>query len=128
MAKVFISHRTSDMVEATHLAEEIRNIGHKVWLDDWEIEVGDSIIEKIMEGLNDADYVVLCLSSQGVMSKWISREWMSTLTRQLNGEGIKLLPVILTGGSAPAIITDFKYADLAKDWSKGLMDLLRSIR
>ena len=128
MAKVFISHRTADMSEATRLAEDIRDAGHEAWLDAWEIEMGDSIVQKIMEGLSDANYVVLCLSSHGVMSTWISREWMSALARQLNGEGVKLLPVRLTGGSTPAIIADIKCPDLVADWSGGLAELLRAIR
>lgn len=128
MAKVFISHRMADMSEATHLAESIRDAGHEVWLDAWELGVGDNIIEKINNGLKGADYLILCLSSHGVMSKWMSQEWMSTLARQLNDQSVKLLPVRLTGGDLPAILADIKYADLIANWSKGLAALLKAIR
>ncbi|MFL6211397.1 MAG: toll/interleukin-1 receptor domain-containing protein [Pyrinomonadaceae bacterium] len=128
MAKVFISHRTVDMLEAIRLAEAIRSAGHNVWLDDWEIAVGDNIVERINKGLNDADYVALCLSAHGVMSKWISQEWMTTLARQLNSESVKLLPVRLTGDDLPAILAGIRYADLAASWSKGLSSLLKAIR
>ena len=87
-----------------------------------------SIVKEMNEGLADAECVVLCLSVDGVMSSWISREWMSTLARQLNGEGVKLLPVLLTGRELPAILADIKYADLVSDWAKGVKELLRSIR
>lgn len=128
MSKVFISHRTVDMAEATRLAQEVQNAGHQVWLDDWEIVTGDSIIAEIEKGLQDAEYVVLCLSFDGVMAPWISQEWMSTLARQLNGKGVKLLPVHLTGGDLPAILADIKTADLVSDWSTGVSELLRAIR
>lgn len=128
MAKVFISHRRADMSEATRLAEAIRNAGHEVWLDDWEIVVGDSIVEQINKGLKDAKYVVLCLSLEDVFSAWMKPEWMSTLARQLNDQSTKLLPVRLTGGELPAILADIKYADLVEDWSAGLSSLLRAIR
>ena len=62
------------------------------------------------------------------MSEWISQEWMSTLTRQLNDQSVKLLPAQLTGVSLPEIIADIKPADLVKDWSKGLAGLLQAIR
>jgi len=116
------------MLAAIPLADSIRNAGHEVWLDAWEIEVGDSIVEQIQEGLSRADYVVLCLSSGGVMSEWMSREWMSSLARQLNDQSVKLLPAQLTGVRLPEIIADIKSADLVTDWSKGLADLLRAIR
>jgi hypothetical protein len=128
MANVFISHRGGDSKEAEQLANEVRKAGHKVWIDTWEINVGDSIIEKMNEGLEGAIYLVLCYSSSGVLSPWMGREWMSALTRQLDGRGVKILPVRLTGGDPPAIIADIRYADLVKDWAKGVAELLKAIR
>ena len=128
MANVFISHRGSDTQEATWLADEIQNAGHQVWLDVWEINVGDSIIERMNAGLEGATFLVLCYSSSGVTSPWISREWMATLARQLNGYGVKVLPVLLTGGGPPAILADVKYADLVADWAQGVSELLQAMR
>ena len=128
MANVFISHRGADTPEAERLAEEIRDVGHEVWLDVWRIDLGDSIVARINEGLEGATDVVVCYSSSGVTSPWMSVEWMSTLARQLNGHDVKLLPVRLTGGDPPAILADLKYADLVKDWEQGVASLLRSIR
>ena len=128
MANVFISHRGSDAQEAERLADEIRNAGHQVWLDKWNISLGDSIVERMNEGLEGATYVVVCYSSSGVTSPWMSREWMSALARQLSGHGVKLLPVLLTGGDPPAILADLKYADLVSDWSRGISELLQAMR
>ena len=58
----------------------------------------------------------------------MSREWMSALALQLEGSGVKLLPVRLTGGEPPAILADIKYADLVSDRSRGMSQLLRAIR
>jgi len=127
MANVFISHRAADISEALRLAGELRQAGHDVWLDEWVITVGDSIVERIDAGLDGAKYLVLCYSDAGVMSPWITREWMSALSRQLEGEHIKILPVRLTGRVAPAILADIKTADLQKDWETGMALLLRSI-
>jgi len=128
MANVFISHRRADAQEAERLAKEIRAAGHKVWLDLWNIKLGDSIVERINEGLAGATYVVVCYSSAGVTSPWMGREWMSALARQLEGHGVKALPVKLTGGGPPAILADIKYADLVKDWTRGVAELLAAMR
>lgn len=128
MANVFISHRGADATEAARLARDLQTAGHRVWLDAWEISPGDSIIGRMNEGLEGAAYVVLCYSRSGVDSPWIGREWMSALSRQLRGHAIKVLPVQLTGGAAPAILADIKHADLVKDWDRGLAELLRAIR
>jgi hypothetical protein len=58
----------------------------------------------------------------------MGREWMSALARQLNGRGVKVLPVRLTGGESPAILEDIKHADLVADWSSGVAELLAAIR
>lgn len=128
MANVFISHRGSDAQQAEQLAIEIRNAGHEVWLDAWKIDLGDSIVERINEGLEGATYVVICYSSSGITAPWMSREWMSALARQLNGYSVKLLPVVLTGGEPPAILADVKYANLVTDWQLGVSQLLHAIR
>jgi hypothetical protein len=128
VANVFISHRGSDIREAERLADEIQRAGHQVWLDEWNIGLGDSIVGQINEGLEGATYVVLCYSSAGIMSPWMGREWMAALAQQLNGRGIKLLPILLTGGSPPAILADLKYADLVQNWAEGVAELLQSIR
>jgi hypothetical protein len=128
MANVFISHRKSDDREAEQLATEIRNAGHHVWLDMWDINIGDSIVERMNEGLEGASYLILCYSTSGVTSAWMGREWMSALAAQLNGEGVKILPVILTGGQPPFILKDMMYVDLTRDWAEGVKRLLRSIK
>ncbi|WP_329332161.1 toll/interleukin-1 receptor domain-containing protein [Streptomyces sp. NBC_00663] len=127
MANVFISHRKVDVSAAERLSQDISTAGHDVWFDEWEIGIGDSIVERIDSGLGGTSYLVLCYSAAGVMSPWITREWMSALHRQMDGHGVRILPVRF-GGSAPAILADLRYADLSTDWKLGLTQLLKAIR
>lgn len=128
MAEVFISHRSVDADIAERLAQDIQQAGHSVWLDEWVIDIGDSIVKRMEEGLHGSAYLILCYSDAGVMAPWISREWMSALARQLEGQQIRILPVMLTGAVMPAILYDIRTADLRTNWDKGLTLLLRSIR
>ena len=127
MPSVFVSHRLSDTVEAARLAAELAAAGHDVRLAEWEVRVGDSILKWMDDRLQTSSYVVLCYSDAGAMSSWISREWMSAFARQLNGAGVRLLPVRLTGGEPPARLADLKYADLVTDWDKGVRAVLAAI-
>ncbi|WP_242470162.1 toll/interleukin-1 receptor domain-containing protein [Thiococcus pfennigii] len=127
MANVFLCHRKPDAARVARLAGELRNAGHDVWLDEWKIGIGDSIVAEIDKGLSGANYLVLCYSAAGP-SDWTDREWHSTLHRQLSGHPVKILPARLSGGGPPAILADIKYADLVADWAKGVQDLLRAIR
>jgi TIR domain len=128
MANVFISHRVADLDPAKRLGTELEGRGHAVWLDEWKVNVGDSIVERMNEGLADSAYLVLCYSGSGSLSPWMGREWMSALARQLNGEHVRVLPVRLTGGAPPHILADVKYVDLVADWPGGVQALCRAIR
>jgi molybdopterin-guanine dinucleotide biosynthesis protein A len=123
MASGFISHRSSDTVMALRLKDDLEARGHRLWIDALEIDVGDSIVAKMDAGLASASHLLLCLSASGVDAPWISREWMSALARQMNGADIKLLPVLLPGGSIPGLLADVRYADLRSDWKDGITDL-----
>ncbi|MFF7446276.1 MULTISPECIES: TIR domain-containing protein [unclassified Streptomyces] len=127
MANVFISHRKVDVADAKRLAGVVSAAGHQVWFDEWEIGIGDSVVERINSGLEGTSYLVLCYSTAGVMSPWVTREWMSTLHRQLGGCDVRILPVKFSG-KAPAILADLRYADLSQDWDAGCEQLLKAIR
>lgn len=127
MANCFLCHRKPDAALVERLAIELRNAGHQVWLDEWEIGVGDSIVAKIDQGLTGAAYLILCYSAAGP-SDWTDREWHSTLHRQLSGHAVKILPARISGGGPPAILADIRYADLVADWTRGVQDLLMAIR
>ena len=71
--------------------------------------------------------MVLCYSEDGVDSPFMSREWLSALHRQLDGQGVTILPARLTGGTPPAILADIRYADLVADWDAGVAALLRAL-
>ena len=112
---------------AMRLAKDLEEKGHKVWLDEWDIRIGDSVVGRINEGLIGASYVVLCYSDSGVNSPWMSREWMAALALQLEGANMRLLPARLTGGSPPAILADIKYADLVENWPLGVEQLCAAL-
>ena len=128
MANIFVSHRGSDAAEAERLASDLAKGGHRVWLDVWDIHVGDSVVARIDEGLAGANYFVLCLSEDGVYNPWMSREWYAALARQLSGHSIMLLPIRLTGGAPPAILSDIRYADATVNYDAAVNEILTAIR
>jgi hypothetical protein len=125
---IFISHRGSDTGFAVSLANALRAAGHHIWLDEWNIAPGDSIVERIDTGLMTAVDVILCLSAAGVNSPWISREWMAALARKLNGIPLRIIPVKFAPSAVPAILADIKTIDLFTDWDRGLQQLLATLK
>jgi hypothetical protein len=76
---VFLSHSSADKMLARRLAADLRDAGVKVWFDEWEIETGDSISQRIQDGLRESDFVAVLLTRQSVEHGWVEKEWQSRI-------------------------------------------------
>jgi hypothetical protein len=126
--RVFLSYASADRAQAARIAESIRQQGWQVWFDDWEIRVGDSIVDKIEDGILRSSYLVLLLSKASVRSRWVKEEINATLMRQLGDHDITLLPVLLEECDIPLLLRSRKYADLRHSFTKGVGLLIEAVR
>jgi hypothetical protein len=90
---VFISHASEDKdAVARPLAELLREVGLKVWLDENELVLGDSLSRKIDEGLAHSAYGVVILSQNFFQKGWPRQELAGLTARQVDGRKV-ILPV-----------------------------------
>ena len=94
-SKVFISHTSKDHGFVLLLANKLKSDLIDVWIDDWELKVGDSIVQKINDGLERCDFLIIVFSENSIKSEWVLRELNSTLMRQLTGKEVTILPILL---------------------------------
>jgi len=66
MVSVFLSHSREDKFFARKLAEKLQENGVQVWIDEAELRVGDSLIQKISEAVKRTDYVAIVLARMRV--------------------------------------------------------------
>lgn len=105
------------------LAADLARIGVGVWYDSWEIRGGESIVEKINEGLAANDHLVVVLSPASVRSDWVRREMSSSLMRSLSSRSIRLIPVLYSPCDVPALIADLRYVSFVESYEHGFSDL-----
>ncbi|MDJ1008194.1 MAG: toll/interleukin-1 receptor domain-containing protein [Paracoccaceae bacterium] len=115
MGSVFISHSWSDKPLARRLAITLRRASISVWLDEAEIKIGDSLIEKIREGIETVDYVVAVLSDHANQSEWVKRELEIAINEEISGKKVKVLPVLADECEVPAFLRGKLYADMSSD-------------
>jgi hypothetical protein len=127
MAKLFISHSSQDKEFARQLAEDIKQIGHTPWLDEWEIKVGESIPKRIEQGVAEADYVVLVLSPNSTASNWVEAEWRAKYWNEAEQGQIMVLPALIADCEIPGLLKPKRYADFRKSYSVGLVQLMAAI-
>jgi len=99
-----------------------------VWFDQWQIAVGDSIVEKINSGLESSSHLAILLSRNSVAKPWVAKEMSVALMRSLADRSIWVLPVRLDDAPVPAILADIRYADCRVDFEKGFNEMLSAVR
>lgn len=115
MSSIFLSHSSVDKPFVRKLAADIRRNGFYAWVDEAEIKLGDSLIEKIEDGIENTDYLGVIISSNSVKSEWVKREVRIALNQEINGKRIKVLPILLEKVEIPPFLKDKKYADFTSE-------------
>lgn len=123
-AKIFISHSSIDKPFAKMLCMDLEANGYIPWLDEWDIKVGESIPEKISNGLQEADFIIVILSENSVSSKWVEREWQAKYWNEIEHGRVNILPILLKECKIPELLKTKKYADFRGGFNIGLNDLL----
>ncbi|WP_229516105.1 toll/interleukin-1 receptor domain-containing protein [Paraburkholderia terrae] len=89
---VFISHASEDKAVVLALAEALREAGLQIWLDKQELRIGDSLREKIDEGLAESRFGIVVLSPSFIAKRWPKRELNGLFALEEAGQKV-ILPV-----------------------------------
>ncbi|MHB1357534.1 MAG: toll/interleukin-1 receptor domain-containing protein [Anaerolineae bacterium] len=124
---IFISYSHSDKQIAEHLAMELVANNASIWLDRWELNIGDSILNRIQEAITEADALLIILSTASVSSEWCKKELTAGLMRELSEKRVIVLPVLVEDCEIPLFLRDKLYADLRVDFISGVKAILNAI-
>lgn len=124
---VFISysHENKDFVDV--LAAQLVLNKASVWVDRWELKVGDSLLQNIETAITNSSALLIILSKASVDSEWCRRELTAGLTRELEERKVLVLPVLLEDCKIPLFLKDKIYADFRSDYDIGLSAVLEGI-
>lgn len=90
---VFISHASEDKDEVVRpLALALIKKGLKVWYDEFELKIGDSLRRKIDKGLAKSKFGIVVLSKVFIKKGWTNYELDGIITKANTGEQV-LLPI-----------------------------------
>jgi len=108
---IFLSHNHRDKVFVRKLATDLDAHGINYWLDEAEMKIGDSLIQKIREGIDSVDYFAIILSPNSVDAPWVVNELDVAMNHQINGKSIKVLPIMLKECELPGFLIGKLYAN-----------------
>jgi hypothetical protein len=109
MSSIFLCHSSEDKPFVRRLASKLTSKGIKVWLDEAEINRGDSLSEKIGSAINEMSYFAIILSNNSIDSQWVKKELQVAIQKELAAKGIVILPLMLHKVDIPPFLRDRKY-------------------
>lgn len=115
MSSIFIAHSSKDKPFARRLAADLSASGVRVWLDEAEILVGDSLIEKIQKAILEMDHFAVVLSPHSVKSKWVKKELEAAFSKVIAGTRTKILPILHKECNIPLFLRGMLWADFTTE-------------
>lgn len=128
---IFLSHTAADKPFVRKLRDDLLAHGvPRVWVDEAEIEIGDSLIAKIEEGIKETRYIGVVLSPQSIEAPWVKKELDVAMNRKIRGGEVVVLPLLYEKCSLPDFLQGKLYADFTDPDTYGdvLDKLLRKLR
>lgn len=90
---VFISHASEDKDEVVRpLATALQEKGVRIWYDEFEMRIGDSLRRKIDQGLANSRFGIVVISRAFIKKGWTNYELDGLMTKAVSGQQV-LLPI-----------------------------------
>lgn len=111
MRQVFISYARRDFKLAEKIANALKDRGIRVFLDKWNIRIGERIAEVIGNGIAGSNYIIVLASKDSMASNWVKAELYTALNYEIDGKAT-LLIVKLDDCSLPPLVQGKLYLSL----------------
>jgi biotin carboxyl carrier protein len=127
--KVFISYSQKDRRFVKVLSRALEQYSIEIWLDDHRLQIGDSLPHRITAAILDVDFVIVVISPNSIVSKWVYYEMSLTISREKKEKQNHLLPLLLHGVQLPDVIKHRVFADFrgANAMAKSFPKLLKTM-
>lgn len=112
---LFLSHSWRDKNFVRKLDQSLLLHGVSTFLDERDIDVGDSIPKSISDALERSTHLVYVISETSIASRWVEEELSMAQVRTKESKGYKILPVLLESVDLPLSVRHLKYADF-RNW------------
>lgn len=104
MNKIFFSYATEDKNKIAPYLDAFRDYDIPVWIDNEQIMLGSSIVEKISNGIESCSGAVLFLSNHYLDKPWTTEERNALIERKILQSDFSLVVVKLESCNVPPII------------------------
>ena len=113
--KVFISHSSSDKKFVKTLKDDLIENNIETWVDEDQLNFGDSLAEKLELALEQSSHFLIILSPTSVNSEWVQFELQKAIKQKDTQLLQKIIPVKYMDCEVPNELSSLLYADLSQE-------------
>jgi hypothetical protein len=84
--RVFLSYAKENRALAEIIAKELQANGIDTWWAEWEIGAGESLRQRIDEGLERCTHFIVLLTKESIAKAWVNQEMDAGLVRKLQAK------------------------------------------
>lgn len=126
--KTFICYATEDLERFVKpFAIKLRNNGVDANYDEWELSLGDSLID-IFDNIDESDALCIIISQFSIESNWVKDELDAGVIRKIT-KGTKIIPILIEEVPLPNSLKHVKSIQIEDiyDYSEEFDEILSSI-
>jgi hypothetical protein len=113
--KVFISHSSTDKRFVRKLKDDLNENDIQTWFDEDELDLGDTLSDKLDSALEDSSHFLIVLSEASVKSEWVQYELEKALKQKNSNLLQKVIPVKYKSCEVPKELEKLLYSDISKE-------------
>lgn len=113
--KVFISHSSVDKEFVRTLKKDLNANGVLTWFDEDQLDLGDSLIDKLESGLSESSHFLIILSQASTNSDWVKYEVKQALENNTLSLLNKIIPLKYNECEIPKELSNLLYGDLSAE-------------
>lgn len=113
--KVFICHSSKDKKFVRTLKDSLNENRIETWLDEDQLDFGDSLVDKLEGALYESSHIVIVLTSASTESDWVKFEFNKAIENKKTGLTNKIIPIKYRECLIPEVLSDLVYADLTDE-------------
>jgi Flp pilus assembly protein TadD len=123
--RVFLSHSSSDSTIVKIIGQELKKVG--VWVDFWDLDVGDLIPNTIAEAIHGSKWFLLIASKSSVKSKWVKYEINTAIIKWIQDNEYKIVVARIDDCEIPKELSPFLYINTPRKPSTAIEQIVRLV-
>ena len=117
--RIYVSYSHHDRPLVERIVARLEEDGHQVWIDTQSLVPGDNILQKMEQGLEAADVLLVVVSRNSLRSEWVQREFSAIALREISDGQQRIIPVRIDKADVPAYLAARVYIDLSDQFEAG---------